>query len=84
MGEEFTSQTPPALEVKVIGARALAMVEILKDSAVAGTLPTKAETAEGTWTDPKPTMGVHYYYVRVEQTDGQLAWSSPLWVDYRR
>jgi hypothetical protein len=24
----------------------------------------------------------HYYYVRVEQTDGNLAWGSPVWITY--
>lgn len=23
--------------------------------------------------------GEHWYYVRVEQSDGELAWSSPIW-----
>jgi hypothetical protein len=32
--------------------------------------------------DIKP--GESYYYVRVEQAAGQLAWSSPIWVDYSR
>ena len=51
------------------------MVETIK--------PGKAEY-KGTWTDPKPTGGVHYYYVRVQQADGQLAWGSPLWIDYQK
>ncbi len=28
-----------------------------------------------------PPSGQTYYYVRVEQTDGELLWSSPVWVD---
>jgi hypothetical protein len=27
--------------------------------------------------------GEHYYYVRVEQEDGNVAWSSPIWVTKR-
>ena len=27
--------------------------------------------------------GQHYYYVRVEQKDGNVAWSSPIWVKYQ-
>ncbi len=23
-----------------------------------------------------------YYYIRVTQADGHIAWSSPIWVDY--
>jgi len=31
------------------------------------------------WTDERP--GPAWYYVRVFQTDGEMAWSSPVWVD---
>ena len=31
-----------------------------------------------------PTAGkTSYYYVRVEQADGNLAWASPLWITYK-
>jgi hypothetical protein len=33
------------------------------------------------WTDPSGRPG--WYYVRVYQTDGEMAWSSPIWVDAR-
>ena len=36
------------------------------------------------WTDPKPSEGTHYYYVRVEQADEELAWSSPMWIEYAK
>ena len=46
------------------------------------TKPNKAEV-ELTWTDSKPTEGkTSYYYVRGEQTDGELVWVSPMWVTY--
>jgi len=32
------------------------------------------------WTDPHAEPGAHTYYIRVEQTDGELAWSSPAWL----
>ena len=32
-------------------------------------------------TDPEP--GTHFYYVRLQQADGHVAWSSPIWVTYR-
>ena len=34
--------------------------------------------------DNQPAPGENYYYVRVIQTDGELAWSSPIWVRYER
>ena len=41
--------------------------------------PTQINLA---WSNVTPTAGVHFYYVRVEQADGQLAWGSPMWIDY--
>jgi hypothetical protein len=35
-----------------------------------------------TWTDPDPVPDRSaFYYVRVFQVDGEMAWSSPIWVD---
>jgi hypothetical protein len=33
------------------------------------------------WEDADVTPGRHWYYVRVSQLSGQMAWSSPIWVD---
>lgn len=33
--------------------------------------------------DQSPEHGANCYYVRVTQDNGQMAWSSPIWVDYR-
>jgi hypothetical protein len=82
MGEEFKATEAPTLQITVVGTKPLARIDILKDSEVVETVkPGKAEY-KGAWTDPKPTAGVHYYYVRVQQVDDELAWGSPLWIDY--
>ena len=82
MGDEFKLREPPALQITAVGTGPIARVVILKDGEVVETLkPGKAEF-RGSWTDPKPTAGVHYYYVRVEQADGELAWGSPMWIEY--
>jgi hypothetical protein len=36
-----------------------------------------------TYTDQDPAPGESYFYVRVEQENAQLAWSSPIWVENR-
>jgi hypothetical protein len=84
MGDEFKTGQAPALDIKVTGTRKLARIDILKDSDVVKTVRPGKQSYEGTWTDPKPAEGVHYYYVRVLQEDGELAWASPLWVDYQK
>jgi hypothetical protein len=81
MGEEFKTNDAATLNMKVVGTKPLAKIDILKDSEVVDTLQPGKSEYQGTWTDPKPTEGVHYYYIRVQQTDGQLAWTSPIWID---
>jgi hypothetical protein len=82
MGDEFRTNAAPALQIHVVGTGPLERVEILKDSQVAAALPAAQAEYQGAWTDPKPSRGVHYYYVRVQQTNGELAWSSPMWIDF--
>jgi hypothetical protein len=41
-------------------------------------------TARFEWTDPRPPDGTRYYYLRAQQTDGHLGWSSPVWVSGER
>ena len=33
--------------------------------------------------DARPGQS-HYYYVRIEQADGNLAWGSPMWITYKK
>ncbi len=40
------------------------------------------ETTEFTFTDPSPRPGVNPYWVRIVQTDTEMAWTSPVFVDY--
>jgi hypothetical protein len=81
MGDEFKTGAAPALDIKVIGTSTLAKVDVLRDSKVVHTFqPGKADFA-GRWVDPAPERGIHYYYVRVQQADKELAWGSPMWIE---
>jgi hypothetical protein len=84
MGDELKTKLAPVLQLNVEGTADLAKVEVLRDSKVVHTVRPKGRTYRGTWTDPNPVAGMHYYYVRVVQSDGEIAWASPLWIDYRR
>jgi hypothetical protein len=84
MGDEIRTSRPE-LEVVVLGTSALDRVEVLRDGEVVHT--ARSETGESamarfTWRDPAPRGGekASYYYVRVVQKDGQMAWASPIWV----
>jgi len=43
-------------------------------------VPEAGYTAAFEWTDDEPLRGETHYRVRVEQRNGQRAWSSPIWV----
>ena len=40
-----------------------------------------ATSVRTTWRPDKGFEGKHYVYVYMKQTDGNQAWSSPIWVD---
>lgn len=79
MGDEFES-AKPALDIHVIGTDTLATVEVLKNSKVVETYKPGKRHFKARWEDPAPAAGTHYYYVRVVQADGELAWGSPMWM----
>ena len=35
------------------------------------------------YADNASALGESYYYLRVIQEDGEMAWGSPSWVDYQ-
>ena len=44
--------------------------------------PQEAGEVEFSFTDPSPNPGINPYWVRVVQTDMEMAWSSPIYADY--
>jgi hypothetical protein len=84
MGDELKTSAAPTLEMTVIGTAPLARIDVLRDSEVVETVEPKKAEYRGRWTDPRPAAGVHYYYIRVQQADGELAWASPLWIEYAK
>jgi hypothetical protein len=83
-GDEFKTNAAPTLEIHVIGTGDLGKIDILRDSDVVATIEPHGPTCKCTWADPQPAPGMHYYYVRAMQRDGELAWASPLWIDYAK
>jgi hypothetical protein len=82
MGDEFKTSQAPTLQMTVIGTAPLARIDILRDSEVVESIKPGKQEYRGSWTDPKPEAGTHYYYVRVLQTDDEIAWASPMWIEY--
>lgn len=90
MGEEFTTKNAPTLDVRLIGARKINKVTIIKDDIEVDIRQPNAADVHFQWTDPNPTPGrTSYYYVRGEQepdlegaSAGELVWASPMWITF--
>jgi len=83
MGDEFPLAKAEPIKVKVRGTRSLAKVDVIKDSNVIYSITPNKPTAEFEYTDKDSVAGRHYYYVRVQQDDDRLAWSSPMFINYK-
>jgi hypothetical protein len=87
MGDEFKTNKAPVLKVHVIGTAAIQGIDLLRDGEIVEVLRPEnpgESVVKVEWEDPKPEPGAHYYYLRVRQADEQLAWSSPMWIDYAK
>jgi hypothetical protein len=82
MGDDFKTGEAPTLEIRVSGASDLAKIDIIRDSKVLVTLKPQGQGYKTTWTDPQPSPGTHSYYIRVLQRNNEIAWSSPMWINY--
>jgi hypothetical protein len=80
MGDDVTVSGAPKFGIDVIGTGKIAKIDVLRDSAVVATLKPDGKEFKGDWTDGKARDGTHYYYIRVLQADGEIAWGSPIWV----
>jgi hypothetical protein len=83
MGDEFPLAKAEPIKVKVRGTRNLAKVDVIKDSNVVYSTTPNKPSAEFEYTDKDSVAGRHYYYVRVQQDDDRLAWSSPMFINYK-
>lgn len=86
MGEE--TQLRPGedatLKIKVSGTAEIKEIQIVRSGEVILTAPKPSPTEDHRvnldFTDSNTPDGSSYYYVRVTQEDGAIAWGSPIWV----
>ncbi len=78
--ESFTARVP--LAGLRIGPREYAIGPLGRTVTVSLATRGAPESAAFTFSDPTPQPGVNSYWVRVIQTDMEMAWSSPVYVDY--
>jgi hypothetical protein len=80
MGDDFQSASAPVLVVGVTGTNAIKQVDIVRDKSFIYTTRPQTKSIRFSFTDTGKGAGQSWYYVRVLQEDGQLAWSSPIWI----
>jgi hypothetical protein len=80
MGEEMDSAGSPELTVAVEGAGPIAQIDVIKNSKIVYTVSPGVRAAHFTFRDDAYHGEDSYYYVRVTQTDRNMAWASPIWV----
>ena len=69
--------------MKARATRPVRTVEIIKDSKVVySTAPGKPDV-DFQFTDNETVSGRHFYYIRLQQDDGMLAWASPFFINYQ-
>ena len=79
-GDIVTVSGPFQLAIRVIGTEPIRQIDIIKNQGFALTRQNLGREVSLEFTDTDPSAGENYYYVRVQQVDGQLVWSSPIWV----
>lgn len=97
MGSELSTGVKPGLGVNrhisgyVAGTDELKLIEVIRNGEVLHTITPSSYHCDYTYDDMEPldtvTLSVKghepfaFYYLRVTQNDGHVAWSSPIWVD---
>ena len=75
----------PSIQLAVRGTAALKAVTIIRNEVdIRRFAPAGTADLDVTFTDEQATKGENRYYVRVEQKDGNMAWTSPVWVTCKK
>jgi hypothetical protein len=80
LGSIFSTSEKPQLQIAVNGTAPIKQVTIIRNEADYKVFPAGQRDFAVRFTDEQPIQGENRYYVRVEQNDGNMAWSSPVWV----
>ncbi|MCK4546204.1 MAG: DUF3604 domain-containing protein [Candidatus Eisenbacteria sp.] len=80
MGSRVERKGPVEIVARVAGTSPIRLIEILKKEGVVFRGEPESMACTVLWTDEDPRTSETYYYLRVRQADGAVAWSSPVWV----
>jgi len=66
-------------DIEVVGTAPLKRVTLIKNGQPCVILPGEGQVLRTRVSDTSAADAPAFYYLRVEQEDGEMAWSSPLW-----
>lgn len=84
-GNELGVDAPVEISLFIVGTAPIAEAQIIRfdnEYKVSHIFTSQSEILRTTWQDDNPPSR-GFYYLRVIQQDGQMAWAGPIWV-YRR
>jgi len=82
MGSEIAAGAPVECRVQAIGTAPFASASLVTTGGAEIALAHAADRVDARLTlDPPAPETWAYFYVRLVQEDGQVAWSSPIWMD---
>ena len=80
MGSSIKNTGALPVEIEVVSEIPITRVDIVKTGEDFMKQEPNSRTA--TWTfELPPQSGTHSYFVRVTRADGEMAWSSPIWIE---
>jgi hypothetical protein len=82
-GDWIQQAGPVRLTAKIMGTDVIQRVEVIRNGKFVYSQEPNAKNYDLQYADQAPPAGRVYYYVRVQQMDRNLAWSSPIWVGQR-
>jgi len=80
MGSQYQADAMPLLVGRVVGTASISRLDIVKDNVDVHSLTDVGQDVMFGWEDLE-FGGSAFYYLRVTQGDGEMAWTSPIWVE---
>jgi hypothetical protein len=83
LGTEIAVTGKPVLKFSIDGTANIKRVTLVRNEQNYHQWEPNSPKAAEIFTDEAPIQGENRYYLRVEQVDGNMAWSSPVWAQVK-
>jgi hypothetical protein len=81
MGDVYQTDHYPTFSASVVASHPIRRLEVIRNQSVIQDLKNGGLEEHFTFTDRGIRKGENYYYLRVTLDNGELGWSSPIWVN---